>query len=306
MRATPLTRRIGHPLQLAVIAATTMLCACAGSQVLHEKPTAPLAQPERHIYVTSGDLDQACYQDLGQLTFNESYAESVVKSADSMAQHLRQLALEKYPADADAVIHVEEKQNEGGTAVEVVGEAVHLVNHETVTCAARGLPEIIDVGSAAAAGGIVGTVIGGLSQSGGSVYGAQAGGAMGATAGAGMAIAKDQQQKQAVETSIADRLEQQHKEIAELYQQLAKLIGQECDNEELSEKDCEQRIVAVQQEIAKADEPRPTPVSSSKPEAAAPSNQATEFGVLNRIQEQQEIINKLRQQIAQIKDTAGN
>jgi hypothetical protein len=299
------TLKTDYRLRLNAIAVMVLLCACGSRQNSSQAPA--LAQSDNHhIYVTSEGLDGTCYQDLGQLTLNETYAQSVVESADTQAQRLRELAREKYPAKTDAIINVREQQDEAGTTVEVVGEAVHLVNHETVACVARGMPAVVDTASAGAAGGIVGTVIGGLSQSGGSVYGAEAGGAMGATAGAGIEVAKHRQQQQAQEALIADRIEQQRKQIAQLYQQLAKLIGQQCDSEELSEQECEQRITAVQQQIAVANGPTLSSAISNtvsaSPSAAAPS----EFEVVNRIQEQQEVIDKLQQRIAQIKQSTDN
>lgn len=295
--------KIKRRVRFTAISAMSMLCACAGSQGSVAKPAPAVAQYEGHIYVSSGGLDGDCYQDLGQITLNESYAQSVVESADSQAQQLRELAREKYASKVEAIINVHEHQNEAGTAVEITGEAVHLQNHETVACAARGMPAVVDSGSAAAAGGIVGTVIGGLVGSGGSVYGAEAGGAMGATAAAGNEIAKHQQQQRAEEAFVSDRLEQQRNQIAQLYQQLAKLIGQQCDNEELSEQECEQRITAVQQQLAQTTAPARTSTPSSKRGSAGATS---EFGILNRIQEQQEIIDQLEQRIAQIRQSTDN
>jgi hypothetical protein len=295
---------IGPWVCLSVIA-TTMLYACSTSHGSSQTPAPALAQSEGHIYVTSGGLNGDCYQDLGQLTLNESFAQSVVEEEDSQAQRLRELAREKYSAKVDAIINVHEQQNDAGTAVEITGEAVHVQNHETVACAARGIPGVVDSASAAAAGGIVGTVIGGLAVNGGSEYGAEAGGAMGATAAAGMELAKHRQQQQADEAFISDRLDQQRNEIAHLYQQLAKLIEQQCNTEELSEQDCNQRIATVQQQIAKTDE---AAQGSKLPgrTASASNGAMTEFQIRNRIQEQQEIIDQLQQRIAQIKQSTDN
>jgi hypothetical protein len=294
----------GAWVRLSMIA-TTMLCACAISHGSTQTPAPALTQSENHIYVTSGGLNGDCYQDLGQLTLNESFTQSVVETGDSQVQRLRELAREKYPAKVDAIINVREQQNDAGTAVEVNGEAVHVLDHETIACAARGIPGVVDSASAAAAGGIVGTVIGGLATNGGSVYGAEAGGAMGATAGAGIEFAKRRQQQQAEEAFISDRIEQQRNEIAGLHQQLARLIKQQCDTEELSEQDCNQRIVSVEQQIAKTDEPAQGSKLSSKADSVS-DRAITEFQIRNRIQEQQEIIDQLQQRIAQIKQSTDN
>jgi hypothetical protein len=313
--------RGGRWLLLSLVA-TVMFHACATSRGSSQQP-APTdaqsdshipaqsdsqipAQSDGHIYVTAGGLGETCYQDLGQLTVSEPFAQSVVEAADSEAQRLRALAREKYSSRVDAIINVRQQQNDAGTAVEITGDAVHVQNHQTLACAARGMPGVVDSAAAAANGGIIGTVIGGLSQSGGSVYGAEAGGAMGASAAGGMEIAKHLQQQQMEEASIGDRLQQQQTEISQLYQQLAKLIGQQCNNEELSEQECEQRVAAVQQEITDANGTAPAPASSTKSGAPANAGATTEFALLNRIQQQQEVIDQLQDRIAQIKQSTDN
>jgi len=284
----------------------TMFCACGASQGSAPKPAPADAQYEGHIYVTSGGLNGDCYKDLGQITFNESYVQSVVVSADSQAQQLRQLARKEYGSKVEAVINVQQHQNEAGTAVKITGEAVHLQNHETMACAARAMPPVLDSASAAAGGGIFGTVIGGLAVSGGSVYGAEAGGAMGAAVAAGNEITKHQQQQRAEEAFVSDRLEQQRNQIAQLYQQLAKLIGQQCDSEELSEQECEQRITAVQQQLAQTAEPAQTSAPSTQLGNSGGAGPTSQFGLLNRIQEQQEIIDQLEQRIAKMRQSTDN
>jgi hypothetical protein len=298
----------GRCLHLLVIA-MAMLYACATSRgsslqaspqgSSHQAAQAP-RQSDNHIYVTSGGLDGDCYQALGELNMNESFAQSVVQDADSQAQRLRELARAKYPGKVDAIINVREQQNDAGTAVEVTGEAVHVRNHETIACIARGMPGVVDSAAAASAGGIVGTVIGGLSASGGSVYGAETGGVMGASAAAGIEMAKRRQQQQAQEALVGDRLEQQQHEIEHLTEQLSQLIEQQCDTEELSQQDCNQRIATVQQQIAKTNEPARSDLPG-KTNTSAPNGAMSEFQVRNRIQEQQEIIDQLQQRIAQIK-----
>jgi hypothetical protein len=284
-----------------------VLCACAQSQGLSQKSVPAPVPVAHHILVTGGDLNSECYQHLGQIALNESYTQSVVDSPDSQAQRLRELAQQKYASNVDAIIKVHDHQNDAGTTVEISGEAVHLQSHETVTCAVRAMPPVIDSASATAAGGIVGTVAGGLMGSGGngSVYGAEAGGAFGASVAAGREIAQHQQQQQAEQAFISDRLQQQKTEITQLYQQLTKLIGQQCDSEELSEQDCEQRIVAVQGQLSVPTDPAQASGGPTKADAAAAnSSAATEFGVLNRIQQQQEVIDQLQQRIAQIKQSS--
>jgi hypothetical protein len=290
-----------------MVAGTMILYACATPQSSSQDAALKPAQSKGHIYVTSGDLNSDCYEDLGEIAVNETFAQSVVESPDSQAQQLRQLAEQKYPGKADAVINVREQQNDAGTAVKITGEAVHLQNGETVGCAMRAMPGVLDAASATAAGGIVGTVIGGLSQQGGSVQGAEAGGAMGASVGAGVEMVKRRQQQQAQEAFIGDRLKLQNQEITQLYQQLTKLIGQQCDTEELSEQECEQRIAAVERQV---EQPSHTAQGSAQKQPAAsgdsPGSGTANFQIRNRIQEQQEIIDQLRERIAEVKHNADN
>jgi hypothetical protein len=283
----------------------TMLSACAASHGASQQPAPSLAQSEgHHIYVTTRNLNGDCYKDLGPVTFSESFAQSVVAAGDSQAQQLRQLAQEKYSSAVDAIINVHQQQNDAGTAVEIIGEAVQVENHQTVACMARGMPAVADTAAAAAGGGIVGTVVGGLATGGGgSVYGAEAGGAIGATAGAGMELAKQRRQQQADEVFISDRLQQQQNQITQLYQRLTKLVGQQCDAEELSEQDCEQRVLAIQQQVRQPAQPAQESKSPGAAGTAVSAGTMTEFQVRNRIQEQQEIIDQLQQRIAQIRQS---
>lgn len=283
----------------------TILCACATSH--GSGPNAPpsTADQDGHIYVTSSGLDGTCYQDLGRIVLRESYAQFVVASPDSQAQQVRQLARKDYGSQVEAVINVTEDQNDAGTAVNIIGEAVKLRNRSTVACVVRAAPEVLDSASSAAAGGIVGTVIGGLSQSGGSVYGAEAGAAIGASAAAGHEIIKREQKQQAQEAFVSDRVEQQRKEIAQLYQQLSKLIGQQCDNEELSEQECEQRIAAVQRQLAATGAAQSSEPSSREGNTAR-GEAISEFGILNRVQEQQEIIDQLQERIEEIRQSSSD
>jgi hypothetical protein len=296
---------IGYWLCFSVFV-TTMLCACATSHgASQQSSTSPAQSETHHIYVTSGNLNGECYKDLGPVTVTESFAQSVVKAGDSQARQLRQLAQEKYASEVDAVINVHQQQNDLGTAVQISGEAVQIENHETVTCMARGVPAVADVAAATAAGGIVGGVIGGLAGSAGDagVTGAEMGGAIGASAVAGIELARHLRQQQAQEVFISDRLQQQQNEITQLYQQLTKLIGQQCDTEKLSEQDCEQNILAIQQQIAQPAQPAQESKLQAAAGTSASASTMTDFQVRNRIQEQQEIIDELQQRIAQIKQS---
>jgi hypothetical protein len=289
----------------AVLAAAITLSACAThNQSPAQQPgnQTAAADPNHHIYVTSDGLAQSCYRDLGQITNNESFARSVTESDSDQEQRLRDLAREKYANNVDAVILVRKNQNDAGTEVAVTGEAVHLQNHQTVECTLREAPGVVDAASAIANGGIIGTLVGGLVGTGGSVYGAESGGAMGAVMAAGIQGVKYKQQQQEQEAEITSRIAQQQQQITELKQTLAKLVKQQCDAEELSDQDCDQRLTDMQKSIAASSAAggaarASTPSSKQSSSAAQP----TQFDVLNHIQEQQEIIDRLQQKIAQLK-----
>ncbi|MBV8773964.1 MAG: hypothetical protein JO166_16785 [Deltaproteobacteria bacterium] len=292
--------KLDRSFRLLAIATVSAFSACAASHDSPLNPAAALTQSDSHIYITSDGLKSDCYQDLGEIALNETFAQSVVDNRDSRNQRLRELAREKFAAKVDAIINVREQENEAATAVEITGEAVHLENHETLVCAARAMPPVIDSASNAAAGGIVGTVIGGLAASGGSVNGAEAGGAVGATAAAGREVAEHRQQELAAQALISNRLQQQQSEIAQLYQRLAKLIGQQCNSEELSEQDCQQRLLTIQQEVSVTNSDKQDSTTSS-PGGPAGTGLTTEYEILNRMQAQQELIHQLQQRIAQTK-----
>ena len=53
-----------------------------------------VANPNRYIYVTSENLSEQCYRDLGPIQLTEPFAQATVEARDStLADRLRALAL---------------------------------------------------------------------------------------------------------------------------------------------------------------------------------------------------------------------
>jgi hypothetical protein len=97
-----------------------------------------LAQmPNRHFYITSGaDIPGQCYHILGEVQFQEAYADAVVDTNGSiMRRRIKEAAEAKYPNKVGGVVDLHSRQNVIGTTVTVSGEAVELDNQPSITCA---------------------------------------------------------------------------------------------------------------------------------------------------------------------------
>ena len=165
------------PMRLLFLATALIACACS-AQRAPEAPAAPARAPDRFIYVSTGEVPSVCYHDLGGVTFTEPFTSAAMDGDGvQMATKLRAMAMEKYPDEADAVINVQTEQNSIGTIVTVKGEVVELQHGQTVECAMRKAPGVINTAAAIAAGGMLGAVAGGLVA--GSATGAMVGGAVG-------------------------------------------------------------------------------------------------------------------------------
>ena len=225
---TPLARWLG----LLAVAALTTGCA---SQAPETTSVQQARSPNRFIYVTTQDLPDECYRNLGVVKFEEPFADATIDQDNTAsAQRLRTLAVKNYPNDADAVIGVRKDQNDAGTMVTVTGEAVELQNHETVTCALRGMPEVLDNSAELAAGGITGAAL--LGSTSGSVQGAETGAALGATGVAKYQLSDEQRKVQLQDAEIKGHLNEQRREINRLLAERSRL--RECQQQELPLSDC--------------------------------------------------------------------
>lgn len=302
----------------AAMAAIALAGGCASQQpaqaVAQSAGGHAAARGDHHVYVTSGRMPETCYHDLGEVGFKEPYFESVIDADDSKTYaKLRDLALQQYGGDVDAVVDVTKHQNEAGTAVDVAGEAVRLQHGETAECAVRAAPAALDSMGAVAAGGMTGTLVGGLLSGQNSAPGAMMGGYFGAATEAGILTVKHQQQRQAFQEDLTKQIANQAAEIASLKSELSELIQHQCDREELTAEQCDEQRTQMLNQIAPAQGANPNAgavtktaanggpangaaAGSSSAKTAAPNAgaPATDFEIQNQIQEQQETIDRLK------------
>ncbi len=277
-------------------------------------------------------MPETCYHDLGEVGFKEPYFESVIDADDSKTYtKLRDLAQRQYGDDVDAVVDVVKHQNEAGTEVAVAGEAVRLQNGETAECAVRATPAALDSMGAVAAGGMTGTLVGGLLSGQNSAPGAMMGGYFGAATEAGIQAVKHQQKRQAFEEDLTRKIANQSVEIASLKSELSELIQHQCDREELTAEQCDQQRTQMLSQIlpaqganssagaltktlasggsangaaaAGAASAKAAASDANSPNAAAP---ATDFEIQNQIQEQQETIDRLNAAISDMLHSQQN
>ncbi len=254
--------------------------ACASQA---EAPRA--ANPNRYIYVTGENLSEQCYRDLGPISLTEPFAQATVETGDStMADRLRALALQQYPRDADAVIGVNVNDNDAGTATTVSGEVVEVEDHTTPACVVRDMPPVVDGVARTAAGGMLGTLAGGLIS--GSPQTAAAGGYIGAATAGSIAIINSRQQAQERADETQDTLAQQQQTIVSLQNERAQL--NECKEAETPLAQC-----GTVQDTANH---TATPDSSDEP-----NWNSSQFDLEKQIEIQQDYIAKLQAQIGNLK-----
>lgn len=262
--------------------ALLLLAAACSSQV--ETPRA--ANPNRYIYVTGENLSEQCYRDLGPINVTEPFAQATVDQGDStMENRLRALAMKQYPRDADAVIGVHADDNEAGTAVTVTGEAIEVEDHTTPACVLRGMPPVIDSAARTAAGGILGTAVGGLVT--GTPQGAEGAGFFGAAGAATLEVAAHRQREMEHDQAVHDDLVEQRQTIARLQDERARL--NQCQEEETPLDQCGAGAQAAANHAA-------APDTSDEPDW-----NASRFDLEKQSQMQQDYIAKLRAQIGDIK-----
>lgn len=275
---------------LGLLSISFVALACASRQAVVPAPVAKA--PDRYIYVTNQSLPGECFSDLGAVRITVPYADAAVDPDLTQAnQKLRAQALSKYPA-TDAVIEVKSHQNDVGTEVDYLGEAVELQEHPTVQCAMRGAPKVVDSAALLAAGGLSGVVAAGGITAAPTVAGVEAGAAVGVTVFGAYGIAKHQTEQEARMTALRDRLDQQHKQIQELIGERKRL--RECQDDDLTYSECLKAKPIVQVE-AQAEDDKPDPAATV----------ATPFEMQRQIQEQNDYIKKLQGELAQLRTNLG-
>ncbi|MGD0290311.1 MAG: hypothetical protein ABSC63_11745 [Candidatus Binataceae bacterium] len=202
-----------------------------------------------------------------------------------MANRLRALASKEYPRDADAVIGVNESDNDAGTATTVSGEAVEVVNHATVACVLRAMPPVVDAVARTAAGGMLGTLVGGLGT--GTPQGAESGGYLGAAAAGTAALMTHRQNEMQQDQKVRDALVEQRQTITSLQDARARL--HECMEEELPLARCDRGVEPASNQGATVDK------------SDEPDWNASRFDLEKQSQMQQDYIAKLRGQIDDLK-----
>jgi hypothetical protein len=240
---------------------------------------------DRTIYISDKGLPGECYHDLGTLKFDEPFTDSVIDpDGTEMMKRLQSMALGKYPNYVDAVINVKSEDNSVGTDVTVTGEAIELVQHETIECAIRSMPAALNrsatIATGAAIGGMAGVFVNGQPST------LTSGAAIGAGV-AGAAQANDKINADELQPAqITRQLQEQRDEIAQLQAERTRL--QQCLEEEVPISSCE---------IAK------TQVVQDAPGSETVNNfSASSFELQKQIQEQQTYIGQLRQQIGDIRE----
>lgn len=287
-----------------------LLSACATAKPPEAVP-APAAQsasrPAGHIYVTEQSLDTACYQEVGGVSYVEPFAAAATDPEHlQMADQLRKAAVEKYPNRVDAIINVHADDHDIGSDVLVSGEAVQLAPPSKVDCK---LPDTI---AAALVNFATGAKSRGLRRgaTSGSGYNGPAGTtntAADAEGSAGMDSARNIKenlrramvatmpgQTQVDGQSLADQAQLQQAEIKRLRKKLDQMISQRCEAADVSAAECDSM-----RKNAEIEQPHEVVAVASK-EAGA--NSPSVFEIQNLIQEQSELIAKLRRQIADMNE----
>jgi hypothetical protein len=278
------------PMRLLFLATALMACACS-AQRAPEAPAAPARAPDRFIYVSAGEVPSVCYHDLGAVTFTEPFTSAAMDGDGvQMATKLRALAMEKYPDEADAVINVQTEQNSIGTIVTVKGEVVELQHGQTVECAMRKAPGVINTAAAIAAGGMLGAVAGGLVA--GSATGAMVGGAVGVGAVGTYLGVNQHLQTEHEQAHLKSLLATQQTEIAQLLAKRSSL--QKCAADEVPLANCK-----INDTIAAADD------SAKAADAPSYETEQPQFELQKQIQEQRGYIQKLRDQVFELQKQLG-
>ena len=294
------------------IAITALLFACATAKS-PEADRAPAAQsasrPAGHIYVTEESLDTACYREVGEVSGVEPFATAATDPENlGMADELRKAAVEKYPNRVDAIINVHTADRNIGSEVLVTGEAVQLEPPSKIDCK---LPDTI---AAVFLNFATGSKAPGMprGESGGSGYNgptAPANTAADSDASAGTDSTRDMRevlrramaatmlgQTQVNSQSLADQAELQQAEIKHLRKKIDQMVGQRCEAADVSAAEC-----ASMRKAAQLQQPHEVVAVANK---EAGDNSPSVFEIQNLIQAQDELIAKLRRQIADMNGTS--
>lgn len=302
-------RVAGYIGSIATMAVWLSACATAKPPEAVAAPAAQSAsRPAGHIYVTEESLDSACYQEIGEVSYVEPFAAAATDPEHlEMADQLRAAAVEKYPNRVDAIINVHTDDHDIGSEVLVSGEAVQLEPPSKIDCK---LPDTI-------AGALVNFATG--SKPRGSWRGATAGPAYNGPAGTTntaadaegssgndpardikenlrrAAVATMPGQTQVNESALVDQAQLQQVEIRRLRTEIGQMVNQRCEAADLSDAECDSM-----RKNARLEQPHEV---VAVPNKEAGDKSPNVFEIQNLIQAQDELIEKLRRQVADMNET---
>ena len=286
------------------------LSACAAAKP-PEAVSAPVAQsaprPATHIYVTEESLDNACYKEVGEVNYVEPFAAAATDPEHlGMADELRAAAVKKYPNRVDAIINVHTDDHDIGSEVLVSGEAVQLEPPSKIDCK---LPDKI-------AAALVNFATGSQARSDrrGATSGVAYNGPAGTTNTASEAdggssgldatkhirenlrramVATMPGQTHVNESALADQAQLQQAEIRRLRTEIRQMVNQRCEAADLSDAECDsmRKNAGLEQHEVVA-----------VPDKGAGDNSPSVFEIRNLIQAQDEQIEKLRRQVADMNE----
>jgi hypothetical protein len=302
-------RVAGYLVSIATMAVWLSTCATAKPPEAVPAPATQSApRSAAHIYVTGDTLDSACYQEVGQVSYVEPFSAAATDPENlAVADELRKAAVKKYPNRVDAIINVHTEDHDIGSEVLVSGEAVQLEPPSKLDCQSPDKLAAAFVnfttGSRALGEGRGATPgLGYNGPAGTTNTAADAEGNSGAEQGWKIkegfrraVVATMPGQTQVNESALTDQVQLQQAEIKRLRKEIDRRVGQQCEAQDISATEC-----ASMQKNAEFQQPHEAVAVANN---AAGNGTPSVFEIQNMIQAQQELITKLRKEVADINET---
>ncbi len=295
---------------LAIFVVGLAACASAGAGGVARAPAASAGaavHPPEHIYVTQDSLDSACYDEVGEVSYIEPFAEAAVDSDQlDVAERLRAAAAKKFPNQVDAIINVHSADHNVGSDVEVSGDAVRLAPPGKLDCK---LPQKLVAAFAgfATAQKMTGAMFG---KTGATGFNGPAGTSNSAQQDVTMApgwqvkenlrrsiLSTMPGQTQVDEGSLADQIELRQAQIKTLRHAIDRMVTRRCATEDLPEAQCE--------EMRKAAELRQPHEIVAVANQSAGGQAPSAFEMQNQLQAENELIEKLRRKLVDLSQAAA-
>jgi len=298
-------RVAGYIGSIAITAVLLSACATAKPPEAALAPAArSAARPAMHIYITEDSLDTACYEKVGEVSYVEPFAAAVIDPDHlGVADGLRAAAAEKYPNQVDAIINMHTGDHNVGTEVVASGEAVRLEPPSKLDCKlpdkiaaafvnfATGSRTIAERRGATSGTGFNGPA--GTPNIAQDDSGAERGWQIGENVRHGM-IATMPGQTEASGQSLVDQVQLQQAEIKRLRKKIDRIVNGQCEAADVSAAQC-----ASMRKSAELAQPHEVVAVANK---AAGDKGPTVFEIQNLIQAQEELIAKLRHQLADLNE----